>query len=116
MDCRGTPRRRIAITSLALAVLGSMAILAVVRVWLTRPLAEVLSGVRQLGGPQPPRPIAIAPALAAQDASLPVGSKAPAAVVDRLEVQNGNGRTLVRFERHAPAEALPRASVGGGVG
>jgi serine/threonine-protein kinase RsbW len=26
-----------------------------------------------------------------------------AAVVDRLEVQNGNGRTLVRFERHAAA-------------
>ena len=26
-----------------------------------------------------------------------------AAVVDRLEVQNGNGRTLVRFERHTPA-------------
>jgi serine/threonine-protein kinase RsbW len=26
-----------------------------------------------------------------------------AAIVDRLEVQNGNGRTLVRFERHAPA-------------
>lgn len=24
-----------------------------------------------------------------------------AAIVDRLEVQNGNGRTLVRFERHA---------------
>jgi anti-sigma regulatory factor (Ser/Thr protein kinase) len=35
-----------------------------------------------------------------------------AAVVDRLEVQNGNGRTLVRFERHAPAEALRRASAG----
>lgn len=28
-----------------------------------------------------------------------------AAVVDRLEVQNGNGRTLVRFERHAETEA-----------
>jgi serine/threonine-protein kinase RsbW len=26
-----------------------------------------------------------------------------AAVVDRLEVQNGDGRTLVRFERHTPA-------------
>jgi serine/threonine-protein kinase RsbW len=26
-----------------------------------------------------------------------------AAVVDRLEVKNGNGRTLVRFERHAAA-------------
>lgn len=39
-----------------------------------------------------------------------------AAVVDRLEVENGNGRTLVRFERHAPVEALPRASVGGRAG
>jgi serine/threonine-protein kinase RsbW len=26
-----------------------------------------------------------------------------AAIVDRLEVQNGNGHTLVRFERHARA-------------
>jgi serine/threonine-protein kinase RsbW len=35
-----------------------------------------------------------------------------AAVVDHLEVKNGNGRTLVRFERHAPGEALPSASAG----
>jgi serine/threonine-protein kinase RsbW len=34
-----------------------------------------------------------------------------AAVVDNLEVQNGNGRTLVRFERHAAAYAVP-AEVG----
>ena len=52
-------RRRIAVTSLALTVLGSIAILVVVRVWLTRPLASILAGVRQLGGPQIPRPIVI---------------------------------------------------------
>ncbi len=45
-------RRQIAITSIALAVLGSLAILAVVRVWLTKPLANIMAGVQQLGGPQ----------------------------------------------------------------
>ena len=39
-----------------------------------------------------------------------------AAVVDRLEVQNGSGRTLVRFERHAEAEAFRAARVGERVG
>jgi signal transduction histidine kinase len=52
-------RRRIAITSVALAVLGSVAILVVVRVWLSRPLADIMAGVRQLGGPWLPRPIAV---------------------------------------------------------
>jgi serine/threonine-protein kinase RsbW len=50
------------------------------------------------------------------DATSGRGIPIIAAVVDRLEVQNGNGRTLVRFERHGSAEALPRASVGGRVG
>jgi serine/threonine-protein kinase RsbW len=36
-----------------------------------------------------------------------------AAVVDHLEVQNGSGRTLVRFEKHTSAEeALQPARVG----
>jgi serine/threonine-protein kinase RsbW len=50
------------------------------------------------------------------DATSGRGIPIIAAVVDRLEVQNGNGRTLVRFERHAPAEALARASANGRVG
>jgi serine/threonine-protein kinase RsbW len=50
------------------------------------------------------------------DATSGRGIPIIAAVVDRLEVQNGNGRTLVRFERHAPAEALPRASAAGRAG
>jgi signal transduction histidine kinase len=52
-------RRRIAITSIALAVLGSAAILGVARVWLTVPLAHVLTGVRLLGRAEPPRPIMV---------------------------------------------------------
>ncbi|HEX7243256.1 MAG TPA: ATP-binding protein, partial [Longimicrobiaceae bacterium] len=52
-------RRHIVLTSLALAVLGSLAILAVVRLWLTAPLARVLAGVRQLGGPLVPRPVEV---------------------------------------------------------
>ena len=46
------------------------------------------------------------------DATSGRGIPIIAAVVDRLEVKNGNGRTLVRFERHAPVEALSRASMG----
>jgi serine/threonine-protein kinase RsbW len=38
------------------------------------------------------------------DATSGRGIPIIAAVVDRIEVQNGNGRTLVRFERHAAAE------------
>jgi signal transduction histidine kinase len=82
-------RRRIAITSLALAVLGSVAILAVVRLWLTRPLAEILSGVRQLGGPQPPRPIAV-PQAAGELQHL---ARAFNEMVQRLDE---NQQTLVR--------------------
>jgi serine/threonine-protein kinase RsbW len=37
------------------------------------------------------------------DATSGRGIRIIAAVVDRLEVQNGDGRTLVRFERHAEA-------------
>jgi serine/threonine-protein kinase RsbW len=37
------------------------------------------------------------------DATFGRGIPIIAAVVDRLEVKNGNGRTLVRFERHIAA-------------
>ena len=37
------------------------------------------------------------------DATFGRGITIIAAVVDRLEVRNGNGRTLVRFERYAAA-------------
>jgi serine/threonine-protein kinase RsbW len=50
------------------------------------------------------------------DATSGRGIPIIAAVVDRLEVQNGSGRTLVRFERHAGAETLPPAPVGARVG
>jgi serine/threonine-protein kinase RsbW len=46
------------------------------------------------------------------DATSGRGIPIIAAVVDRLEVQRGNGRTLVRFERLAAANAFPSASVG----
>ena len=48
------------------------------------------------------------------DATSGRGIPIIAAVVDHLEVQNGNGRTLVRFERHAPVET--QASVSGRAG
>jgi serine/threonine-protein kinase RsbW len=40
---------------------------------------------------------------AALDATSGRGVQIIAAIVDRLEVQNGNGRTLVRFEKHTDA-------------
>jgi len=50
------------------------------------------------------------------DATSGRGIPIIAAVVDRLEVDNGDGRTLVRFERHAPSEAFTSASLGGRAG
>jgi two-component system NtrC family sensor kinase len=82
-------RRQIAITSLALAVLGSVAILAVVRVWLTTPLAHVMAGVRQLGGPQLPRPVTV-PRAAGELQQL---ARAFNEMVERLD---GKQQTLVR--------------------
>ncbi len=52
-------RRRILLTSVALAVLASVAILVVVRVWLTAPLARVMAGVRGLGGPALPHAVEV---------------------------------------------------------
>jgi signal transduction histidine kinase len=82
-------RRRIAITSLALAVLGSLVTLLVLRVWLAAPLARILAGVRQLGGPQLPKPIAV-PRAAGELQQL---ARAFNEMVDRLE---GKQQTLVR--------------------
>jgi signal transduction histidine kinase len=81
--------RSIVFTSIALAVLGSLAILAVVRRWLTLPLDEVMAGVRRLGGPALPAPIRV-PAAAAELQHL---AGAFNAMVERLE---GNQRTLIR--------------------
>ncbi|HEU4451410.1 MAG TPA: HAMP domain-containing sensor histidine kinase [Longimicrobium sp.] len=52
-------RRDIALTGLALAVLGSLAILAVVRLWLTGPLDRIMAGLRGLGGPALPHAVEV---------------------------------------------------------
>lgn len=52
-------RRRILLTSAALAVLASLAILLVLRFALTRPLWKIMAGVRQLGGPTTPHPVQV---------------------------------------------------------
>lgn len=52
-------RIRIALTTLALAVAAAAAILLVLRRTLSAPLAEIMSGVRTLGGPRPPRPVRV---------------------------------------------------------
>ena len=80
--------RSLVFTSVALAVLGSLAILGVVRRWLTKPLDEVLAGVRRLGGPTLPAPLHV-PAAAAELRDL---AGAFNAMVERLA---GNQRTLI---------------------
>jgi serine/threonine-protein kinase RsbW len=45
------------------------------------------------------------------DATSGRGIPIIAAVVDRLEVQNGNGRTLVRLEKYAEAEMFSSAAI-----
>lgn len=82
-------RRRMAVTTVALAVLGSLAIVAVLRIWLTAPLAQIIAGVRQLGGPQLPRPIAV-PRGAAELQQL---GRAFNEMVERLA---GKQETLIR--------------------
>lgn len=82
-------RRRLAITSIALAVLGSLAILLVVRVWLTRPLADILADVRGLGQSQLPQSITV-PRAARELQDLARGFNE---MVERLET---NRVTLVR--------------------
>ena len=82
-------RRWIVLTTLALAVLGSLAVLAVVRVWLTAPLERVMAGVRGMGGPALPRPVEV-PRGARELREL---AGAFNEMVERLE---GKQRTLVR--------------------
>jgi signal transduction histidine kinase len=82
-------RRQLVLTSLALALLGSAAIVVVLRRWLTGPLAEVMVGVRRLGGPAVPAPIAV-PRAARELREL---AGAFNEMVDRLD---GKQRTLLR--------------------
>ncbi|HYJ79777.1 MAG TPA: ATP-binding protein, partial [Longimicrobiaceae bacterium] len=84
-----TSRRQLLVTSLALAVLGSLAILAVLRLWLAAPLGEILSGVRRLGGPALPRPVSV-PRAAGELQQL---ARAFNEMVERLE---GKQQALVR--------------------
>ena len=81
--------RSIVFTSIALAVLGSLAIVAVLRRWLTGPLDAILAGVRRLGAAENPDPIEV-PRAAAELQHL---AGAFNAMVERLE---GNQRTLIR--------------------
>jgi signal transduction histidine kinase len=80
--------RSIVFTSIALAVLGSLAIVAVLRRWLTAPLGEILAGVDRLGGSADPSPIQV-PRAAAELQHL---ARAFNAMLERLE---GNQRTLM---------------------
>lgn len=52
-------RRRILATILALTATAALVVLLVLRRTLSAPLAEVMRGVRRLGGPDPPSPIAV---------------------------------------------------------
>jgi two-component system, NtrC family, sensor kinase len=81
--------RSILFTSLALAVLGTLAILVVVRKWLTRPLDSILQGVQHLGGARLPEPIALTGAAA----ELQELARAFNEMVARLD---RNQRTLFR--------------------
>jgi two-component system NtrC family sensor kinase len=82
-------RRRILVTSVALAALGSLAILLILRFALTRPLSQIMEGVRQLGGPATPRPVR-APGAGKELRALALAFNE---MVERLE---GKRRTLVR--------------------
>lgn len=82
-------RRRIVLTTLALALLATAAILVLLRLALTRPLGMVMEGVRTMGGPLPPRPVA--PPRGARE--LRELALAFNEMVERLE---GKRRTLVR--------------------
>jgi signal transduction histidine kinase len=73
--------RSIVFTSLALAILGSLAVLVVVRRWLTTPLDAVLRGVRHLGGDTLPSKISL-PGGAAELQEL---AQAFNEMVDRLD-------------------------------
>ena len=104
-------RRDIALTGLALAVLGSLAILAVVRLWLTGPLDRILSGVRGHGGPALPQALEV-PKGARELRSLALAFNE---MVERLE---GKQRTLLREaeERIALERRLRETEVFAAVG
>lgn len=82
-------RRRILLTSVALAALASLAILLVLRSTLTRPLSEIMTGVRQLGGPTVPGPVQV-PRAGKELRALALAFNE---MVDRLE---GKRQTLIR--------------------
>ena len=104
-------RRDIALTGLALVVLGSLAVLAVVRLWLTGPLDRILAGVREMGGPALPRPVEV-PRGARELRRLALAFNE---MVDRLE---GKQRTLLREaeERIALERRLRETEVFAAVG
>ena len=107
----GASRRDIALTGLALAVLGSLAILAVVRLWLTAPLDRILAGVREMGGPALPRAVEV-PRGARELRRLALAFNE---MVDRLE---GKQRTLLHEaeERIALERRLRETEVFAAVG
>jgi signal transduction histidine kinase len=88
-EVQASSRRSIFLTGLALALLGSAAIVLVLRRWLAAPLAQVLAGVDQLGGPEIPRPIAI-PRAAKELRDL------AAAFNEMVERLQGKQQTLIR--------------------
>jgi signal transduction histidine kinase len=104
-------RRDITLTGVALAVLGSLAILAVVRLWLTGPLDRILAGVHEMGGPALPRPVEV-PRGARELRRLALAFNE---MVDRLE---GKQRTLLREaeERVALERRLRETEVFAAVG
>ena len=104
-------RRTIVLTTLALALFASLAIVMVLRVGLTRPLSSILVGVRQLGGPAIPRPVAV-PRSARELQEL---ARAFNEMVERLE---GKREQLVRetTERIELEQRLLRSEVFAAIG
>ncbi|HEU4559104.1 MAG TPA: HAMP domain-containing sensor histidine kinase [Longimicrobium sp.] len=105
-------RRSIFLTGLALAVLGSLAIVLVLRRWLAAPLASIMAKVAQLGGPEIPRHIDT-PRGAARELRDLAGAFNE--MVDRLQ---GKQDTLIREteERIALERRLRESEVFAAVG
>lgn len=104
-------RRTIVATTIALAVFASLAIVGVLRVALTGPLSSIMVGVRQLGGPAPPRPVAV-PRSARELQELALAFNE---MVERLE---GKRQALVRetTERIELEQRLLRSEVFAAIG
>lgn len=81
--------RRIALTTVVLALLASLAIVVVLRFALTRPLSEIMVGVHRLGGPLPPQPVRV-PSSARELQNLALAFNE---MVERL---NGKQQSLIR--------------------